>query len=60
MSARSAQRPIFHTKGMLGRAERDEIGFGGFTSPKSLDRVLEFLIYLDGGGVRCVLLVPNV
>ena len=29
MSARPAQRPIFHTKGMFGRAVMGEAGFGG-------------------------------
>ena len=47
---------------MLGRAARDEAGFGGFTSPKSLDRVLEFLFYLgahESGWVFLTVLCPK-
>ena len=35
------------------------LGFGVFTNPKSLSRVLEFLIYLWCRGFRCVFLIPN-
>ena len=45
---------------MLGRAARDEIGFGGLTSPKSLDRVLEFLICLCDRMFRCAVARTNV